>query len=128
MASTDKVSGSTGAISLAATPIAMTMWEFTESSEAKVVTDSTSSGKTDRIPGGIVGFVGRFEGWVLDGTVTPVVGGAAAEFIMTAESGLTFTGEGIITSKNVLSQTEGGDAVKFSCDFEGDGALVEANV
>lgn len=127
MASTDKVSGSTGAVSLAAAAIAITMFEFTETSEAKVVTDSTSSQKTERIPGGIVGFVGRFEGWVLDGTVTPVVGAAAAEAILTAETGLTWTGDIIITSKNVVLQIEGGDAVKWSCDFEGDGALVEAN-
>lgn len=128
MASTDKVSGATGALSQAAAAIAITMWEFTETSEAKVVTDSTSSQKTDRIPSGIVGFTGRFEGWVLDGTTTPVVGGAASEFILTAETGLTFTGDAIITSKNVLCQIEGGDAVKFSCDFEGDGALTEANI
>lgn len=128
MPSTDKVSGSTGAVSLGGTAIAITNWEFTETSEAKVVTDSLSSGKTERLPSGIVGFVGRFEGWLLDGTATPVVGGAAAELILTAESGLTFTGDAIITSKQVTLQVEGGDSVKWVCDFEGDGALVEANV
>ena len=128
MASTDKVNGATGALSYAATTIAITSWEFTETSEAKVVTDSTSSGKTDRLPGGVVGFVGRCEGWVLDGTATPVVGGVAAEFILTAEALLTFTGNGIITSKNIVTQIEGGDVVKWSLDFEGDGALAEANV
>jgi len=127
MASTDKVSGSTGTLNYGGA-IAMTMWEFTETSEAKVVTDSTSSAKTERTPGGIVGFVGRCEGWVLDGTVTPVVGGASATITLLAETGLSWAGGAIITSKNVLCQTEGGDAVKWSLDFEGDGALTETNV
>ena len=128
MASTDKVSGSTGAIDLGGGAVAIVSWEFTETSEAKVVTDSTSSAKTDRLPGGVVGFVGRCEGWVLDGTVTPVVGAAAATITMTAESGLTFAGSGILTSKNVITQLEGGDAVKWALDFEGDGALTETNI
>jgi len=129
MAATDKVSGSTGALSLAAAAIAVTDYSIAKTANPYIVTDSTSGGYVEAIPSGVVGWTASFSGFVLDGTVTPVEGAAAAEWIFTLETGLTFTGNGFMTAKTIDVNIQGeGDATKFAIDIQGTGVLTEANV
>jgi hypothetical protein len=127
MAATDNISGHEGTFSYEGSDIPITAWTLNQTGETKDVTDSSSSTNTERIPEGHTAISGSFEAFVKDGTATPTVGGAAGAFILQAESGITWQGDGIITSKNIVATIKGGDAVKMSLNFEGTGASTETN-
>ena len=131
MASSTKITGVEGAASWGGV-IAITDWELTITTDVKDVTDSlVSDGYKETLANGYKGWSGSFSGWYLDGTVLPVVStAAAAELVLTAETtatNVTWTGNASITSTNVVLTIDGGDAVKFTAQFIGDGAIAEVN-
>ena len=126
MASSTKISGSGGSCSL----LDVTDWEITIQGEATDVTDSNPSnaGWREMLATGYKGWSGSMSGWYLDGTPTDnVATGAAVAATFTAETGATFAGNIIITSANIVLTIAGGDAVKVSYTFVGDGICTETN-
>ena len=126
MAATDNVSGHEGTFAIGGS-IYITSWSFTEETETKDVTDSSSGTDSDFIPEGHLTRSGTFEGFVKDGTDTPTIGGAAAEMTLTAETGLTWVGNAILTSKTITLTVKGGEAVKMTGTFQGTGSWDETN-
>jgi len=128
MASSTKMTGADGAVSIGGTVVAITDWEISISTDTKDVTDSTSSTWKETLANGFKGWSGSFSGWYLDGTLSEVVTTGVAEAgIFTSEAAVTLTGNLNITSKSIACTIDGGDAVKASYQFVCDGALTEAN-
>lgn len=129
MPSSTRINGASGAVSYNSTEIYITEWEASVNTTTKDTTDSEDTTWKTKLPNGFKEWSGSFSGWVIDGTDTPVVTGdsAAAELVLTAETGVTFTGNAILTSKKINLQINQGDPVRYTMTFEGDGALTEAN-
>lgn len=129
MPSSTRINGASGAVSYNSTEIYITEWEASVNTTTKDTTDSEDTTWKTKLPNGFKEWSGSFSGWVIDGTDTPVVTGdsAAAELVLTAETGVTFTGNAILTSKKINLQINQGDPVRYTMTFEGDGSLTEAN-
>jgi predicted secreted protein len=129
MASTSYINGATGALTHGGT-IAITGWTINITTDTIDVTDdSVADGWRQTLPGGFKGWTGTCTGYVLDGTATKAVGAddASAAAVFTAETGVTWTGNALITGKTITLTIDGGDAVGFELTFVGDGILTEAN-
>lgn len=129
MAATDKITGKDGTVTYNSTQIAITDFSVTVEGDVQDVTDSSSAsaGWEENIPNGFRRWSGSFSGFVLDGTATPTIAGAAASLVLLAETGVTWTGNAILNSKTIDSKVKGTDAVKMTVNFTGTGALTEAN-
>ena len=127
MAATDKISGHEGTFTYDSTEMYITTFSLSVAGSTKDVTDSSCSTWKEKIPSGFKEWSGTVEGFVIDGTATETVGAAAATGIFLAETGVTWTGSCIITSKDISLTVDGGDAVKISLSVEGTGALTESN-
>jgi hypothetical protein len=127
MSTANKISGSTGTVTVGGSPVAVTKWSFKEESDTVETTDSTSGTDAEFISEGHKKRSGSFEGFLIKGTATPTVGGAAAAMVLTAFSGVTYSGNGIITSKDVNVQISKGNGVPITCNFIGTGSWTEAN-
>lgn len=129
MPSSTRINGASGAVSYNSTEIYITEWEAAVNTTTKDTTDSEDTTWKTKLANGFKEWSGSFSGWVIDGTDTPVVTGdsAAAELVLTAETGVTFTGNAILTGKTINLQINEGDPVRYTMTFEGDGSLTEAN-
>lgn len=127
MAATDKVSGVDGALTIGGTTFVLTEFSLEVSGGIIDVTDSSCTDWREKIPSGFKDWRGTAKGFLLDGTATPTVGAAAASCVFTAESGLTYTGDGIVTTKAINLDVPGENAVTVDITIEGAGSLTEAN-
>jgi hypothetical protein len=127
MASTVTISGAVGTVTAGGGAVPVTGWTITQKCDTREVTDSNSSTVSEFIAEGHTEWEGTFEGWVQDGTATLTIGGAAAAGTFLAVTGTQWAGNIIITSKNIVLQVKGSDAVKVSYAFKGTGALTETN-
>jgi hypothetical protein len=124
-----KISGSAGALTISGgTAFVLTKWEVKQTAGIQDVTDSSSgaAGWREKIPNGFKDWKGSAEGFVNSGTADPVPGGAAAACVFTAKSGVTWTGNGIITRVGNALQVAGETAVTVAIEIEGAGALTAA--
>jgi hypothetical protein len=128
MASTNTIAGKDGTVTFNSLSIPITQWEATIESDVKNTTDSddTSGGWESNIPGGFKRWNCSFEAFYQDGTVLPVLDTDAAITLLSV-TGSQFAGNCIITSINIVNQVHGGDAVKFTAQATGNGALTETN-
>ena len=126
MASSEKISGVDGDAVFNSSTVKITGWTLNVSQATKDVTDSSSSSWKEKLPDGFSEWGGTFEGFVIDGTNTQVVG-TSATLTLTAETGVTYAGTAILTSKDLSLTVSGGDAHKVAYSFEGDGVLTETN-
>ena len=122
-----KISGEDGSCSLGAVTVKITNWNVEEVTEVIDTTDSGDSSNKTFIGNGWNSWSGSFEGFVETSDTGETVGAAAAELILTAASGITWTGNAIITRKATSLDVVGAEAVKVSYDFQGTGALTLAN-
>lgn len=127
MAATDNIAGHEGTVTIGAAEIYITNFSITVEGDPLNVTDSSCTTWEESIPSGFKRWSGSLEGFVKDGTATNTIGAAAAEGVFTAETGVTWTGNLILTNKTISLQVSGGDAVKVAYNFIGTGALTEAN-
>lgn len=128
MAATDKISGEDGALTVeGGTAFLLTEWTVTETGGVQEVTDSGSAGVIERIPNGYLDWSFTAKGFLIDGTATPTVGGAAAACVFTAKTGTTYTGNAIITSKAIALAVATEEAVTVDITGVGAGALAESN-
>ena len=128
MAATDKVSGVDGALTFAGgTTFVLTSFSIDVSSGVIDVTDSSSTTARHKITNGYYEWEGTAEGFLLDGTATPVVGGVAAECVFTAETGITWTGDALVSAKTISLTQSDESAATVSFTMTGTGALTEAN-
>lgn len=128
MAATDKISGEDGTLTVAGgDTFLLTEWALNETGAVQDVTDSGSAGVIERIPNGYLDWGFTAKGFLVDGTATPTVGAAAAECVLTAKSGTTYTGNAIITSKAIALAVNTEESTTVDIIGIGAGALLEAN-
>jgi len=122
-----KISGEDGALTISGgTTFVLTKFDVEQTTGIQDVTDSSSSAWREKIPNGFKDWKGSAEGFVISGTADPVPGAAAAACVFTAKSGVTWTGNGIITRVGNGLQVAGDSAVTVSIDIEGAGSLTAA--
>lgn len=122
-----KISGVDGACTLGGT-ILITAWTVVIDGEVLDVTDSGDATWKTFLPGGFTSWSGSFEGFVATGDAGgKTVGGAAAELVLTAASGVTWTGDAILTQQATNLTVVGGEAVKVAYTFQGTGTLTPVN-
>jgi hypothetical protein len=122
-----KISGEDGAVTISGgTTVNLTKFTVEQTSGIQDVTDSSSSGWREKIPNGFKDWKATVEGWVISGTADPVPGGAAAACVFTAKSGVTWSGSAIIARVGNALEVAGTNAVSFTVDLEGTGALTPA--
>lgn len=122
-----KIAGDAGEVTLGGT-IKITAWECTVEGEVIDVTDSGDTTWKEFIPSGWTSWSGSFEGYVETGDAGGLtVGAAAAELILTAKSGVTWTGNAIVTSSLTNLVVVEAEAVKVAYTFQGTGILTPVN-
>ena len=122
-----KISGYAGAASLGGTTIKITGWTAEVTSEVIDTTDSGDTTWRTKLPSGWSTWTATCEGFVETADVGETVGAAAASLILTADTGITWTGNAIVVGKSTVLDVVGTDAVKVSYSFEGTGILTPAN-
>jgi len=117
-------SGTAGAFSYGGSDYPCTNWSVTQTAQVADVTDSSSSTWKDFIASGFAGWTFTVEGFLKSSAATPALGASAA-LIFTLDTGQTYSGNGIITSKQVAVQVDGTEGVKVTLSGTGNGAITE---
>lgn len=119
------ISGKDGALSVSGgTTVDITAWTVNEKGEVANVTDSNSSTWSEFIPTSFLSWDGSFEGWLKSSMTFPVMN-AVAEAIFTLGTGMTYTGNAIITGLTTVLSVTGTDAIKISGTLQGTGTLTK---
>lgn len=122
-----KISGSTGAVTFNSVAVTVTTWNITIDAPTFDSTDSGSTaGWTENTPTGRKGWSGSFEGFLESGVAGAALG-SSATLILTAASGVTFTGSAILTQKTVDTNIATGEGIPVGYTFIGTSTLTEAN-
>lgn len=120
------LSGNAGLASFAGANFPITGWSITKTNSTANVTDSSSVTWEDHIAAGFRKWSGSFEGWFKNSQVKPTMNAIVAA-VFTVASGVTYSGNIIITSEATALTVDGTTAVKLTYNFQGTGALTEAN-
>lgn len=123
------ISGEDGAATLTAGAINITSWTVTKTAEVQNTTNSgTENNAKTFIPSGFTEWSGSMEGLVETGDAGgETVGDDPAALVLTAKSGVTWTGNAIITSATFVCVVAGTDSLKYSYTFQGTAALTPVN-
>ena len=122
-----KISGSEGALTFDSGAVKITSFSITIDAPIFDSTDSSSSGWREKTATGWKNWTGTFEGFLEGSVAAETLGGTAAEAVFTAATGITFTGNIILTQKVVTVPIAEGTGTTIAYNFEGTGALTEAN-
>jgi len=117
-------SGVNGAFSYGGSDYPCTNWSVTQTAQVADVTDSSSSTWKDFIASGFNGWTFTVEAFLKASAATPAIGASAA-LVFTLDTGQTYSGNGIITSKGVTLAVDGTTGVKVSLSGTGNGAITE---
>jgi hypothetical protein len=120
------MSGEDGTVTVNAVEIHIIAWGITINGEVIDVTDSSASAYKVFIPSGWKSWNGTFEGFVESGVAGAAIGATAAEAIFLAKTGVTWTGDVILTVQNVNLDVVGPEAIKTDYTFQGTDSLVAA--
>ena len=117
-------SGKDGAFSYGGSDYPCTAWSVTQTAQVADTTDSSSTTWKDFTASGFHGWTFTVEGFLKSGAATPAIGASAA-LVFTLDTGQSYSGSGIITSKGVTTNIDGTEAVKVSLSGQGTGAITE---
>ncbi len=119
-------SGTGGKVSYGGVNWDIEKWSVTKKGVVANVTDSGSSTWEDFIASGFQSWTFTFEGFLKSGVAKPTFHTSVA-LVFTVATGVTLTGNGIITDEGTTLEVNGTNAVKVSFSGQGTGALTEAN-
>ena len=120
------ISGSNGTVTYNSADVPITSWEVTQEEDVINTTDSGNSGWETNIAKGIKRWTASFEGFYKTADTGAALG-TDASLVLLADTGITYTGNAIITSKVTTTDVPGTDGVVIAYEATGNGALTEAN-
>jgi len=121
-----KISGSEGAVTYDSGTVDITEWGLTIDAPIFDSTDSSSDGWREKTATGWKNWTGTFSGWLQGGVAAEALG-SAATLVLTAATGITFTGSAILTQMNPTANIAEGTGIPVAYTFEGTGELTQAN-
>lgn len=118
----DLITGKNGAVSIGGTPIDITAWSIVKTTTPLNGSDSGSGDWEEFAVGKRADWKGTFEGFMKAGEAAPSFNTEVA-FIGTADTGITYNGDIIITEQSTPVDVNNSENVKVSFSFQGTGAL-----
>lgn len=126
----NKLSGKDGSVKWGGslTALKVTKWDVTKTADVQDVTDSgdSAAGYKSSIASGWKAWSGSFEAFLLGGVAEPDFGSVIALELI-ADSNIKYAGNAIINSEGVNLGVVGNEAVKYSFQFTGTGALTKTD-
>lgn len=118
----DLITGKLGAVSVGGTAIDITAWSIQKSATPLNGSDSSSGDWEEFAVGKRVDWKGTFEGFMKAGEDAPAFNTEAA-FVGTADTGIFYNGQIIITEQSTPVDVNNSENVKVAFSFQGTGVL-----
>ena len=117
-----KITGQDGEVDFGEETLKVTRWELNQTEPILDVTDSSNAGYRQKLAKGIIDWSATINGYYDDGDTYPSLG-ASASLVLQRATGDTITGTALVTSFNEVVPVEGEEAMSFTIEFIGNGAL-----